>query len=386
MSRIYGAIVGPRPKPVAGGLRIALVADGRPGDRHTNSGVALGMLEALRADPGVASVLPIDASFHGPLKALVALRAAKASLKAWRINYSHGRFAIRARSRAVRRQVERHQDDIDLVLLIRGIYQPFDFPYAIFIDSTVALTRRFWPQLAVRDVDHAASTSDDQAQLSSALRVFTAGRHVAEHVVVDYGIPRDRVSAIGGGLNYSLSDIGERTPSPQPTILFVGHDFERKGGDLLCEAFGRVRGAIPDARLLLAGRGTHAAHRQPGLTVLGDVDDRHALSELYRTATVFCLPARFEPFGLVLLEAMAHGLPCVATNVGEIPQILQDGNLGVIVPAEDVAGLADALIGLLRDPERQKVLSERSRREVEANGTWNLVARRLLERLPADLK
>lgn len=384
VSGIHAAAGEDQSPPPGAGLRLALVADGRPDDRHTNSGVALGMLEALRADPGVASVLPIDASFHRSAKALVALLSVKPSRTGWRVNYSHGRFAVRMRSLLVTEQVERHRAEVDLVLLIRGHYQPFDFPYANFVDSTEALNRTLWPPLAVGD--HAASIADDRAQLSSAVHVFTAGAHVAEHVIADYHIPRERVTAIGGGLNYSLAEIAEWSPLPQPTILFVGHDFERKGGDLLCQAFGRVRSAIPEARLLLVGRGSHVAGAQPGVTVLGDVDDRHTLSELYRTATVFCLPARFEPFGLVLLEAMAHGLPCVAANVGEIPQIFQQGALGVLVEAGDVAGLADALIALILDPERQRMLSAAGRREVTANGTWNLVARRLLERLPADLR
>ena len=172
----------------------------------------------------------------------------------------------------------------------------------------------------------------DQAQLSSALHVFTAAQQVADHVTGDYDIPADRVTAIGGGLNYPLSAIPDRVPSLQPTILFVGHDFERKGGDVLVKAFQRVRAAIPDARLLLVGRGAHLRGNyadlqgnHPGVTVLGEIEDRHQLSALYRTATVFCLPARFEPFGLVLLEAMAHGVPCVASRVGGIPQILANG-------------------------------------------------------------
>ena len=247
-----------------------------------------------------------------------------------------------------------------MVLLIRGRYEPFPFPYAMFIDTTVALTAAGWPPLAPK-ADRAWSIRADKAQLRAAAQVFTAGRDVAEHVVRDYGIPADRVTPIGYGLGYPLSAIPARTPSLQPTILFVGHDFERQGGDVLLEAFTRVRSTIPDARLLLVGRGAQVPEKTAGISLLGELDDRHQLSELYRSATVFCLPARFEPYGLALLEAMAHGLPCVATRVGGMSEILHDGQLGLLVDPEDVEGLADTLTSLLRDRGLQDTLSQRAR-------------------------
>ena len=96
----------------------------------------------------------------------------------------------------------------------------------------------------------------------------------------------------------------------------------------------------------------------PGVTVLGARlrIEPVQLSELYRTATLFCLPARFEPFGLVLLEAMAHGVPCVASRVGGIPEILpvaagcarRSRVMWTVWPA--------ALTALLRDREHRETL------------------------------
>jgi glycosyltransferase involved in cell wall biosynthesis len=284
----------------------------------------------------------------------------------------------------VEQQVRRLSPAIDFVILIRGLYQPLKSPYVAFIDSTVKLNGSSWPPLAHRGGDYAWSVRADTAQLRGAVHVFTAGRHVAEHVVRAYGIPEDHVTAIGGGLNYPLSEVPTRAPSSVPTILFVGHDFQRKGGDVLVDAFTRVRRAIPDARLLLVGRGARLHGRGAGITSLGEVEDRRELSELYRQATVFCLPARFEPVGLVLLEAMAHGVPCVATRVGEIPQILQDGRLGRLVDREDPEALAETLLDLLGDPELQRTLSERARGHVQACRRWDLVADQMVQRLTIE--
>ena len=363
------------------GLRIALAADGPPAEQRTNSGVARGMLEALQVHPDVENVVPIDAGFRGALKALVALHAIMPSEARWRLKYSQGRGAVRMRSRVVTKHLDRIQTDIDIVLLIRGIFEPLPYPYVSFIDSTVALAQAGWPPLAPARRSMTWSVTADRAQLRAAEHVFTAGRHVAEHLIADYGLPSERVTAIGGGLNFPLDALPPWAPARRPTILFVGHDFERKGGDVLIEAFHHVQRAVPDARLLLVGRGVPERTGDPAITSLGEVTDRHELSELYRSATVLCLPARFEPYGLVLLEAMAHGVPCVGTKVGAIPEILKEGRLGLLIEAEDAAGLADALLELIRDPALQQHLSVHGRREVAANGTWAAVADRLVRKL-----
>ena len=367
-----------------GPLRIALVADGPPADRQTDSGLAYGLLEALRAHPSIGSVVPIDASFRGLWQALVA-DSVKFSESRWLVAYSQGRFAIRVRSRLLRQQIRRYGAGFDMVLLIRGRYEPFPFPYAMFIDTTVALSAADWPPMAPSRTDEIWSVEADKEQLRAATHVFTAGRYVADHLVDEYGIPADRVTPVGCGVNYPVSAIPARSPWPQPTILFVHHDFERQGGDVLLEAFARVRSVVPGARLLLVGPGACLPEGTPGIALLGRVDDRHRLSELYRSATVFCLPARFEPYGVAVLEAMAHGLPCVATRVGAMPEILHDGQLGLLVDPEDVQGLADSLTSLLHDPGLQDALSRRARRAVEAHKTWDAVADRLVKKLLATV-
>jgi starch synthase len=339
------------------------------------------MLEALQAHPAVENVVPIDAGFRGALKVLVGLHAIMPSEERWRLKYSQGRGAVRMRSRVVTKHLDRIHTDIDIVLLIRGLFEPLPYPYVSFIDSTVALAQAGWPPLAPARRSLTWSVTADRAQLRAAEHVFTAGRHVADHLIADYGLPSERVTAIGGGLNFPLEALPPWAPARRPTILFVGHDFERKGGDVLVEAFHHVQRAVPDARLLLVGRGVPVRTGDPAITSLGEVTDRHELSELYRSATVLCLPARFEPYGLVLLEAMAHGVPCVGTRVGAIPEVLQEGRLGLLIEAEDAGGLADALLELIRDPSLQQHLSVHGRREVAANGTWAAVADRLVRKL-----
>ena len=136
----------------------------------------------------------------------------------------------------------------------------------------------------------------------------------------------------------------ERVPEQRPTILFVGTWEGRKRGRMLHEVFQReVRPQIPDAQLWLV-----ADHAEPGEGVTWfESPTDEVLDDLYRRASVFCLPSTYEGFGIPYLEAISRGVPTVACyNPGAI-DILAGGSAGMVV--EDRA-LGDALVALLTQP------------------------------------
>jgi len=160
----------------------------------------------------------------------------------------------------------------------------------------------------------------------------------------------------------------------EPTVLYVGSDWRRKGGDVLVDAFRRVRSERPDARLQIVGTEEPAA--EDGVEVLGFLRDRDRLADLYARASVFCLPSRFEPYGLVAVEAMAHELPCVVTP-GALAEVVLDGETGIVVPQEDPVALAGALSRLLDDPPYARRLGVDARSRVEEQLTWDAVVERM---------
>jgi phosphatidyl-myo-inositol alpha-mannosyltransferase len=123
--------------------------------------------------------------------------------------------------------------------------------------------------------------------------------------------------------------------APEPTILFVGTYHNRKRGALLMQQFREVvRPAVPNARLWMV---CSDAPNEPGVSVLGRLNEED-LARLYQLAWVFCLPSRYEGFGVPYIEAMATGTPVVANEV------LQNGCLGTIVEPEQLGeALAQAL-------------------------------------------
>ena len=145
-------------------------------------------------------------------------------------------------------------------------------------------------------------------------------------------------------------------PRPGRTVLFLGRfDEPRKGMAVLLEALPALASQFPDVEILIVGRGDeddlregageHAGH----LRFLGQVDDAEKASAL-RSADVYCAPnTGGESFGIVLVEALAAGVPVVASDLDAFRRVLLDGEAGRLVPVEDAAALAEALIAVLGD-------------------------------------
>jgi glycosyltransferase involved in cell wall biosynthesis len=214
----------------------------------------------------------------------------------------------------------------------------------------------------------------ERAMYGEAFHVFVMGAQALDSLVSDYGVDPSRVTIVGGGVNFdSLPEaVG---PSADPLILFVGRDFERKGGHCLIQAFGGVRRELPDATLHIVG--VPEQFGAPGVVSHGSVPSRQQLGDLYRRARVFCLPSRYEPWGLVLVEAMAHGLPCIGTTTGSMPDILDNGRAGLLVAPDDPGELADAVIRLLSEDHLARTVGSSGRRRVEERFTWERVADRM---------
>jgi glycosyltransferase involved in cell wall biosynthesis len=174
-----------------------------------------------------------------------------------------------------------------------------------------------------------------------------------------------------------------------PSIVFVGKDFRRKGGEVLLQAFAKVRREIREATLTLVG--PQLENLPEGITCAGFVSKSSAegiqrLSDIYRSASLFVLPSLYEPFGIAFCEAMAHGLPCIGTNICAMPEIIDAKNTGLLVPPRDADALANAMIELLKDEKAREQLGRAGRTRYEALFTWNNVIQRILSTMKTELR
>jgi glycosyltransferase involved in cell wall biosynthesis len=95
------------------------------------------------------------------------------------------------------------------------------------------------------------------------------------------------------------------------------------------------------------------------------------------------LPTQFEAYGQAVVEAMGHALPCVTTNVGALPELVDDGETGLLVPPREPEALAAALVGLLSDPERAERMGRAGYAKAVEHLTWRAVAERMAPHLEA---
>jgi len=165
-----------------------------------------------------------------------------------------------------------------------------------------------------------------------------------------------------------------------------------KAHDLALEAISLLRGVFPQLRLLIVGQGASGDRIAQLASPLGDsVVMAGARSDVMRCFDAFdiCLhPSRAEAFPTTLIEAMAASVPVLATNVGGIPEIVSDGQTGVLVPAHPSAEvLAGALADLLGDPARRRALGSAGRQKYEREFTarpWVQSTRALYDQVIAE--
>ena len=196
--------------------------------------------------------------------------------------------------------------------------------------------------------------------LDSSDRIVTPSNAYREDVARVFPQLRGKIVFIHNGVdlaelaNRSCNSVNIQRP---PYILCVAMHNEKKGIDVLLRAFALIHDKEPSLKLVLAGDGPlhgQLKHLASALGIANKVEflgrqGRTQVANLLHGCEVFVLPSRSEPFGIVLVEAMACKKPIVATTAGGIPEIIENQKNGILVEPDDEKGLAEALITVLKD-------------------------------------
>lgn len=193
-------------------------------------------------------------------------------------------------------------------------------------------------------------------------RIIANAPQLVDLMTDEARVPREKIACIPNGVR--LPPLPLAGGACEPTIVCVARRAPVKDLPTLVEAFRLLRQSHPRAQLHIVGDGpVQLDANAPGLTLLpGDTNVGAALSQ----ASLFALSSLQEGAPNAILEAMAHGLPVVATNVGGVPDVVVDGVTGLLVPPRDPPALARAMGALLDDPAHRQAMGQAGRARVEA--------------------
>ena len=321
--------------------------------------------------------LPREEIYEGTPVHRLAMRAPEGSLKA-RVNY---RLTHRAICREMLAILRKHRIDILHVQCVssNGHYariarRELGLPLVVTtqgertMDATQLYQRSPFMNQVLR------------ALLGEADHITACSRHTLDDMETYWGKPfQPKGTVVYNGIDPHDFDSAQPYASSAPYILGIGRLVPQKGFDILLRAF--AKSAIPGWNLLIAGEGPERDSletliRDLGLEgrakLIGRADRAMAVS-LFRGCGFFVLPSRMEPLGIVNLEAMAAGKPVIASRTGGVPEIVLDGETGLLVPAGDQTALAAALARLASDSLLRERLGVAGRRAV-GRFTWPAIA------------
>jgi len=266
----------------------------------------------------------------------------------------------------------------------------FRAPFVVTIHATEYGRHQGWvdehPQSYIHGVE--------QWMANRAERVITCSSYMREHVADIYGLEESRIAVIPNGIDPSelvlvddLDTLRGRFAEPhEKLVLLVGRLVYEKGFQLALEALPGLIERVGNVRFLIAGSGTAEAElreqaTQLGLdahgTFLGWIGD-DVLHSLYRIADLTVVPSIYEPFGLVALEAMASGCPCLVADTGGLREVVPNEDVGLRFRSRDPSSLASMAERLLTDEGlRDRLVAEASEHVLSFD--WADVARQVSE-------
>lgn len=200
-----------------------------------------------------------------------------------------------------------------------------------------------------------------------------------------FGVQAERITVIPNGVNISQFPVGS-LEGRKNQLIFVGSLIERKGVVFLIKAISALVAKHPDIQLLIIGEGkdrsslealTKELDLQENITFMG-TQPQTRVSELMRESCLFILPSIEEGQGVVLVEAMASGTPCIGSRIGGIPDVITP-EVGALVDVGDMQGLTAAIDTFVSDDESWKRASINARIRAETYYDWNSLAEKMID-------
>jgi len=219
-------------------------------------------------------------------------------------------------------------------------------------------------------------------------RVITVSESAAEETKNVFKVPREKLRVVYNGIDLDMfRGLDDERKEPGRIIIVANSSDRKKGVVYLLRALQLLREEM-DVKLTIVDRGapdneyTPALVKRYGLDGSVSFTGRVSVEELvrhYLRAEVAVVPSLYEGFSIPAAEAMACGVPVVATTAGALPEVVENEKSGILVPPRDANALAKAIRRLLKDESLRQAMGAEGRRRVESNFTWEEAARKTVE-------
>lgn len=244
------------------------------------------------------------------------------------------------------------------------------------------------------DISKSRLSAEFERQYKSIHRseaIFTHSTYGADSIAQHFDYPREKIFPIGAGASLRPSQPinTDAHRYRRANILFVGRDWDRKGGPLVYDAFLRLKTQFPQATLTIVGPNESPVSGD-GIIFEGFLRkhkyfERRKLKKLFQDASIFCTPSVCETWGLVYVEAAASGLPIVGTNEWAMPDIVISGRTGILCDERSPQALADAMGEILSDTSLAVSMGKAATAHVEEVLDWPHVVDRMMAGINPNL-
>jgi len=303
----------------------------------------------------------------------------------WWENYHMHPLLQRRRRKVLLAGMEPYLHDLDALLMYGSWFHPFlksavAIPFFHYIDQSYSLENlpgepkgRF----ARRSKAHALQSETYTASAG----VFTFSQWARQQTLASHDLPEDKVTAVGWGpCGIDLSNEDPSGEGRAPLVLHVSNDFHRKGVDYIIETADRVHRAVPTARFLVVGKDASGfpVPTNSRVEFTGPLYGK-ALADVFRQASVFFLPHRFDRSPHVLVEAMSASVPVVASKQGGAIELISGQDIGFLCEPGSIDQYAESIISILQSQELRARMGKNGRALMRSKYNWPAIARRIMD-------
>lgn len=375
-------------------IKIIGVIDEAPFDPLTWSGSSRYFFEAFK-NHGIL-VDALSAETGSIEKRLSQLMSFHPKMTEWKRRYHLNTFLFNHMSKKIDKQLSLRISEFNVLLQVGAWYNFSTYAFSkdkvlcSYHDGNLAtqIKRTNSPYLFEKRYIKRAFNFEKSLYHSMDL-IFPMSEWLRKSFIEDFECDPDKVITVGAGINLEYVPEIEHKDYSRPNILFIGVDFERKGGKTLLEAFRKVKREIPEATLTIIG--PELKGLPDDVTSFGRIrknlaDGERFLHDAYFEASLFVMPSYYEPFGIAFAEAMAHKLPCIGTDTCAMPEIIEHEKTGFIVPVGDSCNLADRILELLKNDILCKQFGNTGYDKYLKQFTWERVAKNIINSIGTIIK